>query len=85
MFSSKGNQGLGSYEPLIKRLMENRLLKKKVQISSDKEAEDLLSKLLKEFKSGLDSKNKKKQAILIWAFREYLEKKITFDPQPEEV
>jgi len=59
-------------------LVEVGFMEKVIQISSDKEAEDLLLKLHNGFKKSPDVKNKKKQAVLIWAFREYLEREVTF-------
>lgn len=77
MFCKKTNRSLGKdYTPLIKRLTEVGFLEKIIQIYSDKEAGGLLLKLRDEFRNSSDIKNKKKQAVLIWAFREYLGKEI---------
>ncbi len=79
MFCGKANRSLEKdYASLVKRLMEAGFLEKEIQISSDKEAEDLLSRLDKEFRKCPDLRNKRKQAVLIWAFREYIGKEVTF-------
>jgi hypothetical protein len=93
MFCQSANQSLGTekevekgmqsvihlnYSPLVERLIEVGILEERIIISSSKTVGPLLLRLDKEFRSSPDVSNKKKQAIFIWAFQEYLGREVAF-------
>jgi hypothetical protein len=67
-----------NYGPLVEKLVEVGILKEGIIISSFREVGPLLLRLYNEFRNGPDVSNKKKQAVFIWAFREYLGRDVAF-------
>lgn len=73
-----GMQNNIGYSQLFKRLAEAGIFQEEPSISSWKEVGPLLLKLLEKFKKSPECVDKKKQAVFVWSFREYLGRDIAF-------